>query len=75
VFLELDDRFHAFKQEDISVSNYCCRMKDMIVELRALGETVIDRYIVLNLLHVLNKRRGSIPFLRLDRQLILNLLQ
>jgi hypothetical protein len=54
--LELDARFHAFKQEDISVSNYCCRMKDMVVELRALGKTVIDRYIILKLLHGLNKR-------------------
>jgi hypothetical protein len=38
--LQLDARFHAFKQGDLSVSDYCHRMKGMTDDLRALGETV-----------------------------------
>jgi hypothetical protein len=48
-------RFHAFKQGDLSVSDYCRWMKGMADDLRALGETVIDRHLHLNLLHGLNK--------------------
>jgi hypothetical protein len=57
--LQLDARFHAFKQDDLSVSDHCRRMKDMADNLYALGETVIDRHPVLNLLQGLNKRRSS----------------
>jgi hypothetical protein len=48
--------FHAFKQGDLSVSDYCHRMKGMADDLRAIGETVTDRHLVLNLLQGLNKR-------------------
>jgi hypothetical protein len=54
--LQLDARFHAFKQGDLSVSDYCRRMKGMAEDLRVLGETVIDCHLVLNLLQSLNKR-------------------
>jgi hypothetical protein len=54
--LELDARFYAFKQGNLSVSDYCCQMKDMVDDLRALGETFIDRHLVLNLLQGMNKR-------------------
>jgi hypothetical protein len=54
--LQLDARFHAFKQGDLNVSNYCRRMKGMADDLRALGETVTDRHLILNLLQGLNKR-------------------
>jgi hypothetical protein len=54
--LQLDARFCAFKQGDLSIHDYCHRMKDMVDDLRALGETVTDRHIVLNLLQGLNKR-------------------
>jgi hypothetical protein len=54
--LQLNARFHAIKQGDLSISNYYRRMKGMADDLRALGETVIDRHLVLNLLHGLNKR-------------------
>jgi hypothetical protein len=54
--LQLDTRFYAFKQGDLSVSDYCHRMKGMVDDLRALGETVINRLLVLNLLQGLNKR-------------------
>jgi hypothetical protein len=38
--LQLDTRFRVFKQGDLSVSDYCRRMKGMTDDLRALGETV-----------------------------------
>jgi hypothetical protein len=54
--LQLDARFCAFKQGDLSIHDYCHRMKGMADDLRALGETITDRHIVLNLLQGLNKR-------------------
>jgi hypothetical protein len=42
--LQLDARFCAFKQGDLSVRYYCRRMKGMADDLRALGETVTDRH-------------------------------
>jgi hypothetical protein len=54
--LQLNSKFHVFKQGNLSVSDYCHRMKGMANDLRALGETVTDRHLVLNLLHGLNKR-------------------
>jgi hypothetical protein len=38
--LQHDDRFHAIKQGDRSVSDYYPRMKGMVDDLPALGETV-----------------------------------
>jgi hypothetical protein len=43
--LQLNTRFRAFKQGDLSVSDYCRQMKG-----------VADRHLILNLLHDLNKR-------------------
>jgi hypothetical protein len=54
--LQLDARFHAFKKGDLSIIDYCRRMKGMTDDLHALGETVTDRHLVLNLLQGLNKR-------------------
>jgi hypothetical protein len=54
--LQLNARFRAFKQGDLSVSDYCRRMKGVADDLRTLGETVTDRHLILNLLHDLNKR-------------------
>jgi hypothetical protein len=48
--LQLDARFRTFKQGDLSVRDYCRRMKGMADDLCALGETVTDRHLVLNLL-------------------------
>jgi hypothetical protein len=53
--LQLDSRFRAFKQGNLSVSDYCRRMKGMTDDLRALGETITDRHLVFNLLQGLNK--------------------
>jgi hypothetical protein len=49
-------RFCVFKQGDLSVSDYCRRMKGMADDLCALGETVIDRHLIFNLLQGMNKR-------------------
>jgi hypothetical protein len=54
--LQLNARFHAFKQGDLSISDYYRRMKGMTHDVRALGETVTNYHIVLNLLHGMNKR-------------------
>jgi hypothetical protein len=48
--LQLDARFHALKQGDLSISDYYRRMKGMTDDIRALGETVTDRHLILNLL-------------------------
>jgi hypothetical protein len=47
--LHLDARFRAFKQVGLSVSDYCYRMEGMADDFRAFGETIIDRYLILNL--------------------------
>jgi hypothetical protein len=54
--LQFNARFHIFKQGDLSVSDYCRRMKGMVDDLCALGETITDHHLILNLLHGLNKR-------------------
>jgi hypothetical protein len=54
--LQLITRFRTFKQDDLSISDYCCWMKGMADNLRALGETVTDHHLVLNLLQSVNKR-------------------
>jgi hypothetical protein len=54
--LQLDARFRALKQGDLSVSNYCRGMKGIANDLRALCETVTNCHHVLNLLQGLNKR-------------------
>jgi hypothetical protein len=54
--LQLDVKFHAFKQGDLSVSDYYRWTKGMANDLHALGETITDRHLILNLLHGLNKR-------------------
>jgi hypothetical protein len=53
--LQLDARFCTFKQGDLSVSDYYRWMKGIANNLRALGGTVTDRHLVLNLLQGLNK--------------------
>jgi hypothetical protein len=53
---QLDASFRAFRQGDLSISDYCRQMKPMADDLGALGETVINCHLVLNLLQGLNKR-------------------
>jgi hypothetical protein len=47
--VQLDARFCAFKQGDLSVSDYYHRMKGLADDLCALGETVTNHHLVLNL--------------------------
>jgi hypothetical protein len=54
--LQLNARFHALKQGDLSISDYCRRMKGMADDHCALGETITDRHLGLNLLQGPNKR-------------------
>jgi hypothetical protein len=54
--LQLNARLCAFKQGDLSVRDYCHRMKGMANDLHALGEIITDHHLVLNLLQGLNKR-------------------
>jgi hypothetical protein len=54
--LHLNTSFRIYSQEDLSVSEYCHRMKDMAYSLRNLGEPVLDRTLVLNLLCGLSRR-------------------
>jgi hypothetical protein len=53
--LQIYVNFCIFKQDDINVIDYCCKMKGMIDDLRTLGKTIIDHHLVLNLLRDLNK--------------------
>jgi hypothetical protein len=52
--LQIYVNFCIFKQEDISVIGYCCKMKGMIDGMHTLGKTIIDYHLVLNLLRDLN---------------------
>jgi len=50
----LDVEFHSFHQEDLSVVEYCRRMKAMADSLGELGWPVEDQILVLNVLQGLN---------------------
>jgi hypothetical protein len=52
--LHLDAQFHQFSHGDFSVGEYCCQMKGMTDSLCDLGEPVVDRTLVLNLLRGLS---------------------
>ncbi|XP_062230074.1 uncharacterized protein LOC133927645 [Phragmites australis] len=54
--LNLSAEFHCFVQGDLSVTDYCRRLKRMADGLADLGEPVTDRTIVLMLLKGLNER-------------------
>jgi hypothetical protein len=54
--LRLDATFHTFVQGDLSVSEYCRKMKTMANSLGDLGCPVEDRNLVLNILHGLSNR-------------------
>jgi hypothetical protein len=54
--LILDAKFRTFVQGELSTSDYCCRLKGMADALGDLGEVVIDRTLVLAVLHGFNGR-------------------
>jgi hypothetical protein len=54
--IQLETKFHNFVQGDLSVTEYCRRLKKTADDLTALGEAVTDRTLVLNVLRGLNER-------------------
>ena len=54
--LQLDAVFRLFEQGDLSITDYCRRMKSMADDLGDLGEVIQDRTLVLNVLRGLNER-------------------
>jgi hypothetical protein len=53
--LHIDATFRSFVQGDLSVNDYCRKMKSFADSLTDLGVDVIDRILVLNIMHWLNK--------------------
>jgi len=53
--ITLDAEFRTLVQGDLSITDYCSRMKRMANALETLGEPVLDRTLVLNVLHGLNE--------------------
>ena len=58
--LHLDAEFRNFKQGDQDITTYCRKLKGMADALRDLGEPVLDRTLVLNLIRGLNGRFEAI---------------
>jgi uncharacterized membrane protein YgcG len=54
--IQLETKFRNFVQGDLSITEYCRRLKKMADDLTALGEVVTDRTLVLNVLRGLNER-------------------
>jgi hypothetical protein len=54
--IHLETRFRNFVQGDLSVTDYCRRLKKMADDLTALGEVITDRTLVLNVIRGLNER-------------------
>jgi hypothetical protein len=54
--LLLDAEFRTFVQGNLSISDYCHRLKSMADQLADLGEPVRDRTLVLNVIRGLNER-------------------
>ncbi|XP_062221362.1 uncharacterized protein LOC133920806 [Phragmites australis] len=54
--LNLSVEFHCFLQGDLSVTDYCRRLKSMVDGLADLSEPITDRTLVLTLLKGLNEK-------------------
>jgi hypothetical protein len=54
--IRLETKFRNFVQGDLSITEYCRRLKKMADDLTALGEVVTNRTLVLNVLRGLNER-------------------
>jgi hypothetical protein len=54
--LHLDAAFHTFVQGDLSINEYCRKLKAMADDLADLGAPVEDRILVLNIIRELNQR-------------------
>jgi hypothetical protein len=53
--IQLKTKFRNFVQGDLSITEYCPRLKKMVDDLTALGEVVTDRTLILNVLRGLNE--------------------
>ena len=53
--IQLETRFRNFVQGDLSIAEYCRRLKKMADDLGALGEVVTNRTLVLNVIRGLNE--------------------
>ena len=53
--LHLDAQFRHFCQGDLSITDYCRKLKSMADDLADLGEPVTDRTLVLNVIRNLNE--------------------
>ena len=58
--LYLDAEFRSFSQGDLSIIDYCRQLQRMASDLGALGEVVLDRTLILNLIRGLNERFANI---------------
>ena len=58
--LLLDAQLRGFKQGDLSITDYCRRLKTMADQLGNLGEPVSDRTLILNLIRGLNAKYTAI---------------
>jgi hypothetical protein len=54
--IQLETKFRNFVQGDLSITEYCRRLKKMADDLTALGEVVTDHTLVLNVIRGLNER-------------------
>ena len=54
--IQLETRFRNFIQGDLSITEYCRKLKKMADDLTALGEVISDRTLVLNVIRGLNER-------------------
>ncbi|XP_072148574.1 uncharacterized protein [Setaria viridis] len=55
--------FRTFVQGDLSVTDYCCRLKAMADALDELGEPVTDRSLVINVIRGLNPSTPPLAFI------------
>jgi hypothetical protein len=53
--LHIDATFRSFIQGDLSVNDYCQKLRDIAYSLSDLGIEIADRVLMLNVLHGLNK--------------------
>ncbi|XP_062205181.1 uncharacterized protein LOC133907160 [Phragmites australis] len=54
--IHLETKFRNFVQGDLSITDYCRRLKKMADDLTALSEVITDRTLVLNVIRGLNER-------------------
>jgi hypothetical protein len=58
--IQLETRFRNFVQGDLSITEYCRKLKKMADDLTALGEVITDRTLVLNVIRGLNERFSNV---------------